>query len=304
MNYYNEIKNKLIDNEIYEKVKDYSKERNKVKTYFEIGKLLSEAGKEYGKNIIKQYSEKLMIEVGKKYNERTLFRMKQFYTVFSNEKVSTLLTQLTWSHYLLLISMKDYNKIIYYIELAKKNNLTQRQLKEKIKNNEYERLDEKTKEKLKTKKEYEIEDYIKHPIIIKNTNNYENISEKQLQKLILEDIPSFLKELGNGFTFIDNEYKIKIGDNYNYIDLLLYNITYNCYVVIELKVTELKKEHIGQTEIYMNYIDKNVKTINQNKTIGIIICKKENKFVLEYCSDERIYETTYMLVNEELIEYI
>jgi len=173
MNYYNEIKNKLIDNEIYEKVKDYSKERNKVKTYFEIGKLLSEAGKEYGKNIIKQYSEKLMIEVGKKYNERTLFRMKQFYTVFSNEKVSTLLTQLTWSHYLLLISMKDYNKIIYYIELAKKNNLTQRQLKEKIKNNEYERLDEKTKEKLKTKKEYEIEDYIKHPIIIKNTDNYE-----------------------------------------------------------------------------------------------------------------------------------
>ena len=129
MNYYNEIKNKLIDNEIYEKVKDYSKERNKVKTYFEIGELLSKAGKKYGKNIIKQYSEKLMVEVGKKYNERTLFRMKQFYIVFNNEKVSTLLTVLTWSHYLLLISMKDYNKIIYYIELAKNNNLTQRQQK-------------------------------------------------------------------------------------------------------------------------------------------------------------------------------
>jgi len=202
-----------------------------------------------------------------------------------------------------VLSLNDMNAIRYYLNECEKNNYTIKQLQEKIKNNEYERLDEKTKEKLKTKKEYEIEDYIKHPIIIKNTNDYESISEKQLQKLILEDIPSFLKELGNGFTFIDNEYKIKIGDNYNYIDLLLYNITYNCYVVIELKVTELKKEHIGQTEIYMNYIDKNIKTINQNKTIGIIICKKENKFVLEYCSDSRIYETTYMLVNENIKQY-
>ena len=296
MNYYNEIKNKLIDNEIYEKVKDYSKERNKVKTYFEIGKLLSEAGKEYGKNIIKQYSEKLMIEVGKKYNERNLRYMRQFYEIFSNIKWNPAGSKLSWSHYREMLTVKNTNAIKYYIDICEKTYITKEQLKEKIKNNEYERLDEKTKE-------YEIEDYIKHPIIIKNTNNYENISEKQLQKLILEDIPSFLKELGNGFTFIDNEYKIKIGDNYNYIDLLLFNYIYNCFVVIELKVTELKKEHIGQTEIYMNYIDKNVKTINQNKTIGIIICKKENKFVLEYCSDSRIYETTYMLVNENIKEY-
>ena len=303
MNYYNEIKNKLIDNEIYEKVKDYSKERNKVKTYFEIGKLLSEAGKEYGKNIIKQYSEKLMIEVGKKYNERNLRYMRQFYEIFSNIKWNLAGSKLSWSHYREMLTVKNTNAIKYYIDICEKTYITKEQLKEKIKNNEYERLDEKTKEKIKIKKEYEIEDYIKHPIIIKNTNNYESISEKQLQKLILEDIPSFLKELGNGFTFIDNEYKIKIGDNYNYIDLLLFNYIYNCFVVIELKVTELKKEHIGQTEIYMNYIDKNIKTINQNKTIGIIICKKENKFVLEYCSDSRIYETTYMLVNENIKQY-
>lgn len=298
MNYYNEIKNKLIDNEIYQKVKDYSKERNKVITYFEIGKLLTEAGGKYGDKIIDEYSKKLMLEVGKKYNKRTLFRMKQFYNVFSNEKVSTMLTQLTWSHYLLLLSIRDYSEIIYYINSAKKNNLTQRQLKEKIKSKEYERLDDKTKQKLIENKDNEIKDFIKHPIIIKNTKDYEEISEKILQKLILEDIPSFLKELGDGFTFIDNEYKIKIGDNYNYIDLLLFNYIYNCFTVVELKTTELKKEHIGQTQVYMNYVDKNIKTINQNKTIGIIICKKENKFVLEYCSDSRIYETTYMLVKE------
>ena len=99
MNYYNEIKNKIIDNEIYSKVKDYSKERHKVITYFEIGKLLNEAGGKYGDNIIEEYSKKLVNEVGKKYNKRTLFRMKQFYIVFNNQKVSPLATQLTWSHY-------------------------------------------------------------------------------------------------------------------------------------------------------------------------------------------------------------
>ena len=117
-----------------------------------------------------------------------------------------------------------------------------------------------------------------------------------MQRIILEDIPSFLKELGNGFTFVENEYKIKIGASYNYIDLLLYNIEFNCYVVVELKVAELKKEHIGQIEVYMNYIDKNLRKVIQDKTIGIIICKKDNKFIMEYCSDTRIFAKEYKLV--------
>ena len=112
----------------------------------------------------------------------------------------------------------------------------------------------------------------------------------------MEDLPSFLKELGNGFTFVENEYKIKIGNSYNYIDLLLYNIDFNCYVVVELKVTELKKEHIGQIEVYMNYIDKNLRKVTQDKTIGIIICRKDNKFIMEYCSDKRILAKEYKLV--------
>ena len=112
----------------------------------------------------------------------------------------------------------------------------------------------------------------------------------------MEDIPSFLKELGNGFTFIENEYKIKIGNNYNYIDLLLFNYIYNCFVVIELKVTELKKEYIGQIEVYMNYIDSNLRRVNQDKTIGIIICKKNNKYIMEYCSDKRILSKEYIMI--------
>ena len=140
-----------------------------------------------------------------------------------------------------------------------------------------------------------MEDFIKNPILIKNSYDYELISEKILKELILEDMDNFLTELGDGFCYIKSEYKIKLGDRYNYIDLLLFNIKYNCYVVIELKVTELKKEHIGQINLYMNYIDKNIKNIYQDKTIGIIICKKDNKFVMEYCSDDRIYRTTYVL---------
>ncbi len=296
MNYYNEIKNKLIDNEIYSKVKDYSKERHKVITYFEIGKLLNEAGGKYGDNIIDEYSKKLIVEVGKKYNRRTLFRMKKFYNVFSNEKVTTMLTQLTWSHYLLLLPLNDYDEILYYINLSKSNNLTQRQLQERIKSKEYKRLPIESRKKLIKNEMLKPNDLIPNPVRIKNINNYKNISEKILQQLILEDIPSFLKAFGIGFTFIDNEYPIKFGNRYNYIDLLLYNIKYKCYVVVELKVTELKKEHTGQIMTYMNYIDKNIKTIEENDTVGIIICKRENKFVIEYCSDDRIIAREYELV--------
>ena len=288
MNYYNEIKNKIIDNEVYSKVKDYSKERYKVITYFEIGKLLTEAGGKYGDNIIDEYSKKLVAEVGKKYNRRTLFRMKQFYNVFSNKKVTTMLTQLTWSHYLLLLPLDDYDEILYYINISKNNNLTQRQLQEKIKAKEYKRLPIESKNKLIKNVKLRPNDLIPNPVRIKNSNDYKNISEKILQQLILEDIPFFLKELGNGFTFIDNEYPIKFGNRYNYIDLLLYNIKYKCYVVIELKVTELKKEHTGQIMTYMNYIDKNIKTIEENDTVGIIICKQDNEYVIKYCSDDRI----------------
>ena len=105
-----------------------------------------------------------------------------------------------------------------------------------------------------------------------------------------------MKELGNSFSFIGSEYKIKIGDRNHCIDLLLFNIKFNCYVVVELKVTEFKVEYISQVQKYMNYIDKHIKEISNNNTMGILICKRENKFVIEYCSDERIAVREYELV--------
>ena len=301
MNYYNEIKNKLIDNEVYKKVKDYSKNRNDLSTYYEVGKLLIKAqgGEErakYGDNLIKEYSERLFNDTGRKYNITALKRIRQFYLVV--EKGVPLAHQLTWSHYCELLPLKDINEINYYVKITIEQYLSKRQLRERIRNKEYQRLDDKTKLKLINKEEIDIKDNIKNPIIIKNKLDIDKeiVSEKILQRLILEDIPSFLEELGTGYSFIKNEYKIKLGERYNYIDLLLFNIEYNCYVVVELKVTELKKEHIGQIQIYMNYIDNSLRKLTQDKTIGLIICKKDNKYVIEYSSDKRILSREYELI--------
>ena len=300
MNYYKEIKNELINNEVYKRVKDYSKNRNELSTYYNVGKLLVEAqgGEDrakYGESLIKEYSNKLITEIGKKYNYKTLLKMRKFYLMFKN--FSTLSRHLTWSHYCELLTFDNVDEINYYIKQTGDYNLSVRELREKIKSKEYQRLDDKTKLKLINNEETVVSDFIKNPIVIRNKYNIdkEEVTEKILKKLILEDLDNFLKELGTGFSYIENEYKIKIGNTFNYIDLLLYNIKFNCYVVIELKVTELKKEHIGQIQIYMNYVDKNIKTINQDKTIGVIICKKDNGYYIEYSSDNRIFSKNYIL---------
>ena len=293
MNYYNEIKKELIDNELNKKVKDYSKNKYEIQKYYNVGRLLLEAGNNYGEGIIKEYSKKLTNEIGKKYSVRYLFDIRKLY-LFS--KVHPLGAQLTMSHYRLLFPLWNDNEVNYYINQVIGRRLSKRQLEEIIKSKEYERLPDDTKNKLVKKEDTTVVDYIKNPIIIKNNYDYEIFSEKVLQKLIMEDISSFLKELGDGFTFVDNEYKIKLGDRYNYIDILLYNINFKCYVVVELKVTEVNSKHTGQIQNYMNYIDRNVKNFDDNKTVGIIICKRNNKYIIDYCSDERIVAREYELV--------
>jgi predicted nuclease of restriction endonuclease-like (RecB) superfamily len=294
MDFYNKIKKELINNEINRKVKNYSINRSDLNTYYNVGKMLASAGKHYGEGIIKEYSKRLTNELGKGYSKRNLWLMIRFYEL--SEKVQTLSAQLSWSHYCELLSLNSIEKIMYYVRLTELNNLSVRQLRYKIKQKEYERLPEETKRKLITKEERKVGDLVKNPILIKNKTNSEEITEKVLQKLILEDIESFMKELGSSFSFIGSEYKIRIGNTYNYIDLLLFNYEFNCFIVVELKAIELKKEHIGQIQVYMNYIDNNLKRINQNKTIGIIISKKDNKYIIEYSSDERILSREYELV--------
>ena len=170
-------------------------------------------------------------------------------------------------------------------------NLSYRELHKRIKSKEYERIG--YKEELEEPK---VNTFIKNPIIIKTNNPSEKLSEYALHKSILENMNDFLKELGVGFAYIGSEVKIKIGDRYNYIDFLLFNVKYNCYVVIELKVTEMKAEYIGQIIKYINYVDKNIKELFHDKTVGVVICKRENKYVIDYCTDERIFTTTYKVI--------
>lgn len=239
----------------------------------------------------------LQERLDKKYNKRYLYDIKKLYE-FS--KVHPLGAQLTFSHYRILFSLKDNSKINYYINRVIENNLSKRELISIIKSDEYERLPDETKNKITEKNKEDnnhllVTDLIKNPILIKNTNKIEVVSEKILQKLIHEDLSSFMEELGTNFAYVGKEYKIKIGNRYNYIDILLYNIKYKCYVVVELKVTEVKKEHIGQIEVYMNYIDKNLKTKEEDKTIGIIIVRKDNINYIEYCSNPKILVREYEL---------
>ena len=296
-NYYNQIKDILINNEVYKKVKDYSKNKNDLESYYNVGKLLIEAqGGEtrakYGNQLIKEYSKRLTNELGKGYSERNLKYMRKFYLLQKGQQSAA---QLSWSHYQSLLTLKDENQINYYINRCINNHLTRDQLRQIIKSKEYERLPESTKERLKENKELELKEMITNPIMIPNPNNIEVINEKMLQKLIMENIYKFLKKLGSNYMFVGNEYKIKIGNDFHRIDLLLFNIEYESYVVIELKIGEVKKQDIGQIETYMNYIDKNLKKITYNKTIGIILCHKNNKLLMEYCSNPDIITREYVL---------
>ena len=296
INYYNEIKETLVKNEAYKKVKDYSKNKSDLNAYYEVGKLIVEAqGGEnrakYGNKLIKEYSEKLTKELGKGYTYSSLSRMRQFYMLNQNlATVSQQFYNITWSHYTELLKLKNINEVKYYIYIINSQNLSVRELRERIKSKEYERIG--YKEELEKP---EVNTLIKNPIIIKVDNPNIKLDEYALHQTILENMDNFLKELGIGFTYAGSEVKIKIGDRYNYIDFLLFNVKYNCYVVIELKITEMKAEYIGQVTKYINYVDKNIKEPFNDKTIGVIICKKENKFILEYCTDNRIFTTTYEL---------
>jgi predicted nuclease of restriction endonuclease-like (RecB) superfamily len=299
-NKYLEIKEELLQSKIDKKVDNYFLNRNELSHYYNVGKMIidaqgGESRAKYGDELIKKFSERLTKELGKGFNTTTLKRMRQFYLII--ERGAPLGHQLTWSHYRQLLPINNINEISYYVNQITIQHWSKRELQNHIRNKEYQRLDDKTKNKLINKQELDIYDNIKNPIYI-NTfgNNKTNIEERVLKSYILKDLDNFLKQLGNGFCYIENEYKIQVGKSYNYIDILLFNYIYNCFIVVELKVTNSKKDHLGQIMVYMNYVDRYVKRINQDKTIGIIVCKKDDRYLIEYSSDERIKITTYELV--------
>ena len=296
--YYQEIKEKLEDVEIVEKVKNYTVNSVKLEKYYEIGRLIIEAqgGEEkarYGEKLIEEYSKRLTIDLGKGYSMRMLKKMRKFYLIF--QKGPTLSAKLNWSHYEELLKYDDINEINYYIDLIIKQNLSVRELRTRIKNKEYESLDDNTKIKLINSENTTLIEKVPNPIVIDNPNKLEIKKEKVLHAMIMEQLPKFLKRLGEGYTYVGDEYPIKIGLKNNYIDFLLYNYKYKCFVVVELKMGVLKKEHICQTQTYMNYIDNEIKNITDFKTIGIILGYKDNDYIMKYCSDDRVIFREYVV---------
>ena len=302
MNYYNEIKNILVDNAIGRKVREYKSNQKDLESYYNVGKLLVEAqgGEErakYGDGLIKEYSKRLTTELGKGYSTRMLKRMRLFYLLI--QKGTPLAAQfkninMTWSNVCEIMQLKNSEKMKYYLELSNKLCLTKRELREKIKSKEYERLDSKIKEKLMNQEEISVRDKIPDPIVLEGLEYKEKLTEKIVQKWIDENPASFCEALGEGYSYIKSQYKIKIGSNYNYIDVLLFNVIDMNYVVVEIKVTELKKEHIGQIETYMNYIDANLKKDFHNKTTGILLVRENNKWLIKYINNDGIMIRKYV----------
>ena len=312
MNYYDEIKNILIDNIIGRKVREYKSNQKDLEGYYNVGKLLIEAqGGEtrakYGNQLIKEYSERLTSELGKGYSIQNLKNMRRFYLLFQKRQplaVQFRSINITWSNICEILSLKDEKEIEYYLNVSNKFNLTKRELKTKIKLKEYARLDDEVKEKLSKQEVVLIKDTIPNPVILNGLKFNEKLTEKILQKYIDENPVKLCDALGEGYTYVKSQYKIKIGNNYNYIDVLLFNYISNSFVVVELKITELKKEHIGQIQTYMNYIDIELKKDYHNKTNGIILCRQDNKWLIKYINSEEIRIKRFITSDENICEYL
>ena len=284
--YLSNIKTEIINENAKVAAKNYQINNVKLTTNYNIGRELVEAGKHYGEGIVKKYASILTKEFGSGYKEKDLYKMQQPYLLI--QKVAPLERQLTWSHYKILLSLRDIKEIKYYIHITKRDNLSKRALAERIKSNEYGRLSTETKESLLNKEELSLIQSVPSPIVLTPNKSYKVYTEKILQEIIYENLDSFMKQLGGGYTYMGREYKLNIGDKKNYIDYLFYNVVDSRYCVVEIKAREYKKSDYGQIKTYMNYIDEHLKNITQNSTIGIIITKSVNKFEAHYVKDNQV----------------
>ena len=302
MNYYEQVENLIKNNEVNKKVRALQDNSETLYTYWNIGRLIVEAqGGEkrakYGDGLIKEWGCKLSKEYGKLYDQRSLRRARTFYIQFP--KWVTVSPKLSWSQYCDILPIKDEKERNYYINRVILDNLSVRDLRREIKNKSFDRLSYKDKNNIEIisdmNSSLSIEDMIKDPIILKSDIDTNEINEKAIHKYIISLLEDKFLELGTGFALVGHEYKIVINNNTYHIDLLFFNTELNSYIVVEVKTRALKPQDIGQLEFYVGYVENNIKKNYHNKTIGILIVKKKNKYVIEYTTSPDIYVTTYML---------
>ena len=302
MNYYKQVESLIKNNEINKKVHALQDNSETLYTYWNIGRLIVEAqGGEkrakYGDGLIKEWGKKLSEKYGRGYDYTNLSRMRLFYIEFPI--IGSLRQQLTWTHYRYILPIKDENERNYYINRVILDNLSVRDLRREIKTKAFDRLSYADKNNIEiisdTNLSLSIEDMIKDPIILKSDIDTNEINEKVIHKYIISLLEDKFLELGTGFALVGHEYKIVISNNTYHIDLLFFNTELNSYIVVEVKTRALKPQDIGQLEFYVGYVENNIKKNYHNKTIGILIVKKKNKYVIEYTTSPDIYVTTYML---------
>ena len=303
MNYFKNIEELIVENEASKKANALRDNSSTLQTYWNIGKLIVEAqGGEkrakYGNNLIKEWGEKLSEKYGKNYGKSNLNKMRKFYITFPI--VDAVRPQLTWTHYRTLLTIKNENERNYYINLVILNNLSSRELEKEIKNKAFDRLSYADKEHIEVINDtnntsLSIKDMIKDPIILKTDKNLDIIDELTIHKYIISLLEDKFLELGTGFALIGHEYKIHIDNKTYKIDLLFFNVKLNAYVVVEVKTRKIKHTDIGQLKFYVNYVEDNIKDINHNKTIGLLIVKENDKYIIKYTTSNDILVTTYAL---------
>ncbi len=284
-----------------------------VKTYFEIGRLIVENEQkgferaEYGKETLKNLSVKLTKEFGKGFSATNLEQMRKFYKVYGISQTVSEEFKLSWSHYLVLMRMENLNERNFYEIEAINNNWSLRELKRQFNSALYERLVlSKNKEKVKelALKGQIIEkpsDVVKDPYILEFLGLEEkpNYSENDLETEIINKLEMFLLELGKGFTFVGRQVRFTFDEKHFRVDLVFYNRILRCFVLIDLKIGEVTHQDIGQMQMYVNYYDRVVKLPEENKTIGIIICREKNDTLVRMTlpqDNEQIFASKYEMI--------
>lgn len=294
-------------------------------TYFEIGRMIVEEeqeGKEradYGKQILKELSDVLTEEFGKGFSVDNLENMRRFYLVYGKSETLSRISEnaisetssrnfnLSWSHYLKLIRIDDENERKFYEIESSKNNWSVRELQRQFDSALYTRLAlSRNKEKVKELSEKGLmlekpKDAIKDPYILEFIGLPEHsfYSENELEQKLIDKLEHFLLELGNGFTFVARQKRISFDDKHFKIDLVFYNRILKCFVLIDLKIGEIKHQDLGQMQMYVNYYDRKVRLKDENKTIGIVLCKDKSESVVEFTlpeNNEQIFASKYQTV--------
>jgi predicted nuclease of restriction endonuclease-like (RecB) superfamily len=284
-----------------------------VYTYYEIGRIIVEEeqkGKgraEYGLQLIEELSEKLSNEFGKGFSSTNIKQMRSFYNIYSKGQTTSDEFNLSWSHYLKLMRIEDENERKFYEIEAYKNNWSLRELQRQYDSALFTRLalsrDKKKVIEL-AEKGLVIEkpkDAIKDPYVLEFIGLPEKsiYSENELEQKLIDKLEYFLLELGTGFTFVARQKRISFDDKHFRIDLVFYNRILKCFVLIDLKIGELKHQDIGQMQMYVNYYDREIKLVEENRTIGIILCQNKSEAVVQYTlpeNNEQIFASKYQTV--------